>query len=181
GGTMALTPVPSLPMYFPPDSTGFDLSAAQTCATLVEMAYQQFNIWVSLGTPNETDFSSNTTWQQNGPSGLSYSTPIWSNFPALYIKCSEPFGFVAWDDSGNVYVVFRGTMTTADDLKDAEIAQCAYTPSSDFGQVHEGFFGVYQGLQQAMLTAVNACTSATTVYLTGHSMGSALSSLAAPD
>lgn len=178
---MAPTPIPSLPMYFPPAATGFNLTAAQTCASLVKVAYQQYNVWADLGYPSQTDFATNTDWQSGGPSGLQYSTPIWSRFKILDVPFSEPFGFVAWDGSGNVYVVFRGTMTHADDVIDTEIDQTPFTEVSGYGKVHIGFSKVYQGLRTALLAEVNTFSTMSALYFAGHSLGSGISSIAAAD
>jgi triacylglycerol lipase len=186
---MSMTSIPSLPMYFPDSSTGFKLADAQTCAALVGVAYQQFVVWSDNDCPSQIEFSSNTQWQGQVPSGWSgtapqgftYSAPIWSSFEAYFLTHNEPFGFVATDGSGNAYVVFRGTMTTADEYIDGEVDQSAFTVVSGFGNVQEGFLRVYLGLQQELLTAIDALDAVDTLYFTGHSMGSALSSLAAPD
>lgn len=178
---MPTSPVPSLPMYFPPATTGFDLPTAQTCAALVVIAYQQFTVWSDLGYPKESKFASNTTWQQGGPQGFSYSAPIWSYFKILDIPFSEPIGFVAWTADQQVYVVFRGTMTHADDVIDAEIDQTAFKQAGAFGQVHVGFWDVYTGLEKALKAAVAAHPGAVRLIFTGHSMGGALSALATAD
>ncbi len=184
-----MTTLPSLPMYFPDSSTGFELSDSQTCAALVGVAYQQFTVWANLSYPSESDFSTNTQWQGQEPSGwagptpgtFNYSTPIWSSFSIKFLPFSEPFGFVATDNNGNAYVVFRGTMTTADGVMDGEIEQSPLSFVNNFGNVHDGFLGVYQGLRASLLAAVNALTGISNIFITGHSMGSALASLALAD
>lgn len=185
--------IPSLPMYFPPNSTGFNLSDAQNCAALVGVAYQQLSEWTEAKYPPQSSFSSNTKWQGkeppgwsgSTPQGFTYGEPIWSSFKITILgrtaHFSEPFGFIATDGNGNAYVVFRGTMTTADGIMDAEVDQTTYKDVSGFGKVHDGFWGVYQGLRKQLLDQVNALSDIATLYFTGHSMGSGLSSLAIPD
>jgi pimeloyl-ACP methyl ester carboxylesterase len=161
-------------MYFPP---AFVLSDAQLAATLVLAAYDQFDQWKDQSYPSQPSFN----WSPSGPSTLSYSAPIWSNFKAAGLGQTEPFGFVAWDQNGNVYAVLRGTMTLADGWIDAEVDQTAFTLVSGGGNVHEGFLAVYSGLREQLLNEINSFTEVNNLYIAGHSLGSALASLAAAD
>ncbi|WP_049622765.1 lipase family protein [Frateuria defendens] len=172
---MSTTPSQSLPMYFPPD---FVLDEAGVCASLVLTAYDQFNQWVQQGSPSQSGFS----WTPNGLNGFTYSAPLWGTVTVLWEKYPEPFGFVAWDGTGNALVVFRGTMTSVDAVIDAEVDQTAYTlVATGFGNVQVGWYNVYATLREALLTQLKAIGPVTRLFFTGHSMGAALSSLAVPD
>jgi hypothetical protein len=147
-------------------------------AGLVETAYDQFDDWTAAGSP------SSWTWSPPTGTGFTYSDALWGTAEVLGFDNVEPFGFVAWDGKGNAYVAYRGTMTKADEYKDGEAAQTPYTLANGFGNVHEGFFDIYQTLSPATLGALdqaNTGTPVTTLWITGHSLGSGLATLALPD
>lgn len=167
-----------------------NLDTAQRCATLVNLAYDQFGQWVDQGYPEPAKF----VWKVNHPP-FQLSAPLWGNAVVLDVSNPEPFGFVAFDASDNsVYVAFRGTMTAADQWNDAYYAQVPYTlvTNPDFGKVHGGFYGVYTtpvtnrlgSLENQTNTAIstfNKSRPIKKVYFTGHSLGAALCALAVPD
>jgi predicted lipase len=99
----------------------------------------------------------------------------------LDIGWPEPFGFVAWDGAGNAFVVFRGTMTKADAIIDAEVDQTAYTFAEGFGNVQVGWNDVYATVSPSLLGQLARIGAVSRLYFTGHSMGAALSTLAVPD
>src|SRR6185312_14526418 len=87
----------------------------------------------------------------------------------------EPFGFVAQNNtSKNVFVTFRGTQTPEDWLSNFAINQTVHP----WGPVEEGFAKLYAQCSSAMLGAVQRA-GAPKVVATGHSLGGALSTLAA--
>jgi triacylglycerol lipase len=89
----------------------------------------------------------------------------------------EPFGFVAQNKtSKNVFVTFRGTQTPEDWLSNIAINQTAHP----WGAVEEGFAKLYAQCSSAVLAAVHSA-AAPKVVATGHSLGGALSTLAAAD
>jgi predicted lipase len=166
-------------MYIPSD---FVLADAQLCAKLVNTAYDQFTQWVKQNYPAQSKFQ----WTPNGPSDLAYSSALWGDAKVLGFNNFEPFGFIAWDGNGNAYISYRGTMTTADEVNDAAVAQTPYTLVStpDFGNVHSGFSGIYNSLSSSTRAALGDANNAATlamIFFTGHSMGAALCTLAIPD
>jgi triacylglycerol lipase len=169
----------SVPMYLP---SGFNLTAAQTCAAMVSAAYDQFNQFTAQSTPKPDSFN----WTWSGPSNISSPLAIW--WIQKFIA-SEPIGFLASDGAGNAYLVFRGTMSTADKLADADFGQTSYGLVQNFGSVSKGYYGIYTNLslptapsgQTTLLDAINALSGITTFFFTGHSLGAGLSSLAVPD
>jgi predicted lipase len=89
----------------------------------------------------------------------------------------EPFGFVAQNNkSKSVFVTFRGTETPEDWLSNIAINQTAHP----WGPVEEGFAKLYAQCSSAVLDAVQRL-GAPKVVATGHSLGGALSTLAAAD
>ncbi|MEO8497498.1 MAG: lipase family protein, partial [Planctomycetota bacterium] len=166
----------SLPMYFPPSP--FNLAEALTCAELVATAYDMYTQWTKQGKPNQAD---KFAWTPTGPK-IHYSQPIWGVATVLSIfKDPEPFGFAAWTDDGTVYLVYRGTESDADWADDLELDQRAYGIVPDYGRVHDGFLSLYETVQVASLEAINLAPAPRRLYFIGHSLGSALSTLAVPE
>lgn len=168
--------MPSLPMYFP---STFSLTQALQCAALVEAAYDQYEQWLQQDKPRKpSDFN----WQPPSLIGWSFSAPVWSILSELkYINESEPFGFAARDSNGAVYLVFRGTESAQDWVDDLEAKQVAYPWQSNVGQVHEGFLKLYTSLRDLALQAVDSLQPTGNLWVCGHSLGCALSSLAVLD
>jgi triacylglycerol lipase len=180
----------SLPMYFP--SSPFSLSDAQMCSTLVNTAYDMYQQWKNQNSPSNP---SSFRWTPNGPS-LQYSAPMWGVATTdLGVSYPEPFAFLANNSATRkTYLAFRGSETYADFEEDADIFQSSYNSIvSGFGWVHAGFLDVYTrtysgsgysvpSLRSTILKAFRSLTSTTaTVYITGHSLGAGLSTLAVPD
>ncbi|MEH1946362.1 MAG: lipase family protein [Nostoc sp.] len=120
-----------------------------------------------------------------------------------------PFGFVASKNSSNdVFVVFRGTKTFAEWFKDVNIPLVSYSDGrnlqgsvlrvigekiqliqspieipkvGDFGRVTVGFRQIYISLRDGMINALKGCDPNSRIFVTGHSLGSALATLAIPD
>ncbi|SDY12978.1 lipase family protein [Nitrosomonas sp. Nm33] len=162
----------SLPMYFP---SSFVQTEAAVCGSLVLTAYDQYNQWADQGYPSQADFN----WTPEGL-GFQYSQ-LWGIVTVLDFPNPEPFGFVAWDGNGSAFVVFRGTMTKADGIIDAEIDQTSYALASGFGNVQMGWYKVYTTISPSLLKQLGQIGTVTRLFFAGHSMGAALSSLAVPD
>ena len=172
----------SPPMYFPP--TDFVLADAVMCAALVETAYDQYCQWVDQGKPQNWH---HFVWTPKWPAGFTpswVSIPLWGDAAAIFFKNPEPFGFAVLDTSRRGFLVFRGTESDADWYKDIEVAQSRYTlvSSPDFGRVHDGFLSVYASMSNAVRVEVNQVAGRSSqFFFTGHSLGSALITLAVPD
>lgn len=166
----------SMPMYFPPGP--FSLADTIVCAELVTTAYDMYAQWIKQGTPMHADKFS---WTPNGPK-MHYSQPIWAVVTTFWIFTHpEPFGFAAWTDDGSVYLVYRGTESDADWAVDLDEDQRAYNIVADYGLVHHGFLTLYESLQIASLEAINQAPAPQRLFVTGHSLGCGLSTLAVPE
>jgi triacylglycerol lipase len=206
---MSISPCSSIPgptpaMVLPQD---MNLSDAQFCAQLVMTAYCQYQQWVQAGSPvpgSDVDWWNPTGscpgWKPNLPP-LSYSSPLWGNAEFLGNSNDEPFGFVATppNDTSTIYVAFRGTSTDVDVWDDLDTSQTSYSlvTGLNFGYVHEGLYSIYTtspvsaGGQNPLRTfLLNLIESyyklpdapvPVNIYFTGHSLGSALCTLAVPD
>lgn len=167
----------SLPLYFPQN---FSLDRALRCAQLVEQAYAQYQQWQVQGRPRRPqDFH----WSAPQLDGWRFSAPIWSILSDLrFINESEPFGFAAANDQGETYLVLRGTESAQDWLDDLDLQQAKW-PWQDgvAGSVHAGFLKLYTSLRDLALAALDSLQPSGPLWVCGHSLGSALSSLAVLD
>jgi triacylglycerol lipase len=132
---------------------GFDQSIAQEAAFLVKLAYDQFK---------------NATWDL----GTGYQEL------GSLIAQHERFGFVALNlTTQDVFVVFRGTQTPMDWMANVSFPQVPHP----WGAVEHGFSGVYQQCSASVIAAVKRAPSTSKVFVTGHSLGGALATLATAD
>lgn len=179
----------SSPINFPPK---YDLLTGQTCSYLVNVASNMADQWIATLSPPPASFS----WTPQDPcivtSGIfdlskcKVHDLIWSTFTTGGNTYTEPFGFTA-TYNGNNYLVFRGSKTDVDFKIDAETAFTTdyrprtWDPISNL-QVQQGFYTVYKGLLQPLQQALgNLPDSSTPLTITGHSLGSALATLAVPE
>lgn len=92
-----------------------------------------------------------------------------------------PMGFVATSKDGkSAYLVFRGTVTKQEFLKDAKVALRPYI-SPNWGYVALGFLEVYMACRDSFIKTLTELDPAMDFYIAGHSLGGALSVLALPD
>lgn len=160
----------SAALYFPTD---FQLAEARFCSQLVTTAYDMYEHW-------QVHRQASFDWSPQAPV-LTYSAPIFGQAAGLLIHHVEPFAYVAHDNQGYAYVVFRGTKSASDWLSDAESHQDHTTLSQPPSQVHHGFLSLYQSLQKTLLATLKEVSPLKQITVTGHSLGSALSTLAALD
>lgn len=167
-------PIMSCPMYFP---AGFDLDEARLLCQLVGTAYDMQSQWKQQGKPSRADFQ----WSPNGPD-LHYSQPLWGTDRLLYFfHEDEPFAFVATGADQVAYLVFRGTDSDADWVENLKFDQVDYAHAPGFGRTNLGFTGIYASMRADILAVLSSLGPARKLLITGHSLGSALSTLAVPD
>jgi triacylglycerol lipase len=164
--------------------SAFNLTDAQTCASLVSAAYDQYDQFKQQQYPDPSRFD----WTWTSPTSVVDPLPIWW---IQHLIPSEPIGFLTTDGAGNAYLVFRGTMSKADFTMDGDFGQTSYDLVTNFGNVDKGYYDIYTHLvvqttpntdpETPLLDAINALTGVSTFFFTGHSLGAGLSSLAVPD
>ena len=148
-------------MFLPP---GFDRVIALEAGALVVQAYDQF-----------AKFTHGAAWSLDGD----YDTlGLLSAKPEGLLSRQEPFGFVARNrTSGSVFVTFRGTQSIEDWLSNFSFPQVPHS----WGRVEKGFKGLYDQCSVAVRHAVGQAGHAANVFVTGHSLGAALATLATAD
>jgi Lipase (class 3) len=83
-----------------------------------------------------------------------------------------------------IIIVFTGTVFVDEWTEDAEVSQVPITnlEGSQEGQkAHKGFYDMYVSLQNALKSHIEKVRDTQNIYITGHSLGGALSTLAAFD
>ena len=171
-------------MYFP---KGFSRPKAVQLADLVIQAYEQL-----------AAFQNDRPWNLRGPYALITELRLAGGPGTSRLRLSHfyreiplvarsrkrpekqlPIGFVARKGT-EVFLVFRGTMTTLEWLRDLRIRLTDY-PYLACGKVHDGFVAVYEGLRRSIMDALAAAGGKGKLYVAGHSLGAALATLALPD
>lgn len=167
------TPAPTpTPPVLGAEDDAFDLALATRLGALCLQSYQML-----------TDFQSGTSFSLPAPYTLQMQFLTSEAFPGESFGTEVPIAFVATAGDA-IYVVFRGTKTISEWISDAEFAQVPYAPVSGGGLTEQGFSTVYATVGSAIVGEVNALAqsgSYTTLYVTGHSLGASLATLAAPD
>lgn len=92
----------------------------------------------------------------------------------------ERFGFVLTSPRASV-LAFRGSGSTVDWVSDFIAQQTAYQPVQDAGLTHKGFTDIYMSTRSQIIDIVNQLPKDIPLFITGHSLGGAISTLAALD
>ena len=138
--------------------TPYDNNLALRLAAASQLAYDQFE---GTLTP---------------PPGYQVS----ATFTATLFNTPELIGFLMSSATDHV-LALRGTDSFLDWLADATYAQTSFALVSNSGKVHEGFKTVYQSMRDQILPALQAAQTTLPLFITGHSLGGGLSTLAALD
>ena len=89
------------------------------------------------------------------------------------------FGFVLTSKTAN-FIIFRGTQRTTEWIGDILLFQKNYEGLANT-KIHSGFLGIYNKLVQQIHEVVSRLNPSVPCYISGHSLGSALATIAAVD
>lgn len=138
----------------------FDKNIASLCADLVKRAYDYY----SGGTVDL-------------PAGFRLIQKI--DAPDT-LGIPERWGFVAQDEANNTYVAIRGTQDLANWITNLKVKH-EKAPWTGWGHTEGGFTEQYMKCSREVLKGVADAQAGGTLYVTGHSLGAAMATLAAAD
>lgn len=122
--------------------------------------------------------------------GMIYGNPGRDNEHRVFTKAIHTFyGFVAEDAAGNRTISFRGTMKLVEMIRDAQALQRPYPSDGNAREasahVHNGFLKLFETLtidmgdgEKPFSPALPELTAGRNTVFIGHSLGSALATLA---
>lgn len=97
-----------------------------------------------------------------------------------YDQSAERFGFVLTSDEASI-LAFRGTSSAVDWVSDFIAQQTVYRPVKNAGQTHKGFTDIYMSARGQIHALLQSLPADKPLFITGHSLGGALATLAALD
>lgn len=151
---------------------GIDLTTATELMRLCLESYQMLD-----------DFQNGTTFSLPAPYTLQAQFSTEEHYFGEETSGTVPIAFIA--TAGNaIYLVFRGTKTISEWVSDASFSQVDYRYVADGGKTENGFTAIYADIHAAILQKLASLAMSetyTTLYITGHSLGGALTVLAAPE
>lgn len=80
-----------------------------------------------------------------------------------------------WPERGYAVVTFRGT----DSMRDVRIDLSIWPRRSGYGRIHRGFLSQWDSIKRSILNEMQRAETPPTIYVTGHSLGGALATIAA--
>ncbi len=156
------------------------LQVARNCSCLINVASQMASDWKKAKRLFQSDFRwvprDTCVYTQDlfGQFDFSEAKLIWSRFSLGLFEAYEPFAFAVVKEK-TAYLVFRGSRTIADVMKDVRIKQVLY---SGGGKVSQGFLEVFLGFEglEVYLKSIEF----ERLIICGHSLGGALAILSVP-
>ena len=111
------------------------------------------------------------------PDGYEHVGTIFANRSG---KATDRYGFVITSDICSI-VAFRGSSTSVDWIHDFIAQQVDYPYVKNAGSTHKGFTDIYGTIRESMMELLEQLPANKPLFITGHSLGGALATLAAMD
>ncbi|WP_240941146.1 lipase family protein [Paenibacillus sp. HB172176] len=92
----------------------------------------------------------------------------------------EPFGFIIESEQCSI-LAFRGSGSAVDWVSDFIAQQTTYRSVRNAGQTHKGFTDIYTSARDSVFSLLSQLSPDKPLFITGHSLGGALATLAALD
>jgi triacylglycerol lipase len=172
-------------MYFP---KGFSMDIAIELANLLVQAVNQLEAFKE-GKPWTLPDSYTLLAELHYPTALVRMNRNGNKHPAQEIKslphaarrgnAQIPMGFIA-KRKNNCFVILRGTITIREWIQNMQLNFVPYL-LPNFGKVHAGLLDLYNSLRDEIRTVLLAAKQYNKVFISGHSSGGALATLALPD
>lgn len=119
-------------------------------------------------------------YENNGDFAVPEGYELVGSFKAEAIGQLEWFGYIIKSPE-HVIIAFRGSHSHLDWIADAEVAQVPFPFLENAGKTHRGFTGIYSSCRDNILSQIESLPPSLPLYVTGHSLGAALSILAVLD
>jgi hypothetical protein len=172
-------------MYFP---NGFNKALSIELGELIEQAYSQFDAFenkmpwklpVEYSLIAEFDY----LWipgNRIGKGIRNFDLILRRLSPSVRYKNTKiPIGFAA-QRKDMLFLILRGTQTVKEWIRNFSVSLSSY-PVANYGKVHDGFLQTYNAVRKNIMESLAATDPRAKLYVAGHSLGAALTTLALPD
>lgn len=192
--------MPNINVRFPlRDLVPLDLAEFKTCNFLVNVLsemYEEYTRWMKnpFKNPDFKWIPATTCLFNHGHrvEEFYFGKLIWSAYTFIDIDgkekiVNEPFACIFQSkSSGYAFLVFRGSKSIQDFLADREIKPVPYIPPTTYSslgiEIARGWSAVYKGLCDSLRAELQGLkVPGNRLTITGHSLGSALATLAVPE
>jgi len=171
-------------MYYP---SRFNRELSLQLGRLIEQAYEQFDAFETNREwclPAEYRLIEEIKYASIGTGIIDEDNIIGNYILKLpFLKGRKiaqiPIGFIA-QQGKEAFIIFRGTQTPTEWINNLN-AKLAPFLVAGFGNVHDGFLGIYLNVRNQILEAVKEFKKVKEIYVAGHSLGASFAAFAACD